>query len=286
MNKKSIVCFVVLYLLIVFQANSQVFGNDPEIQIDQLLPENVWQIAEMALTEKGFGTGKFDPSTGSLYSDWIDWTAVTVSNRARLFFTYDGSTLVLRIVDRQYKSNEGWSEAIGNLSKKKYIEYVQSVADRINLIKNDPQEIRQAIKSSKLLPAFIAVNMMDNTKWKLLEVIPGEQDRPTLYFEVTNTGSTEVTLAFMGGEFEKIGATGTARIHAFWEPNTGEATTRPSLKPGETIRIKLVVGQGYKLKTGIGYVMQCRFEYVEGQSKRETLKIYNIPVPYTYQEGD
>jgi len=282
--------FLVALQLFFFPVNAQIFGNDPEIKIDNLSPEYVWQVAEMALTEKGFGTGKFDPAGGSLYSDWLEWTAIAVSNRARLYFTYEGTTLTLRIVDRQYKSNEGWSEAVGNLSKKKYTEYIQAVADRINEINADPKLIRQAVKSSKLIPAFVAINKVGETEWKLLEVIQqeiGGQFRPAMKFQVTNKGLATVSLLQLTGAFERISGGGTARLVIQWDQSSGDNPKQATIRPGEMTFATLSVGQGYSLSSGVGFVMQNRFDYNDGQKSRwETLVMYNVPIPYTYQEGD
>jgi hypothetical protein len=37
---------------------SQIFGKDPEIKINNIAAENVWQITEMALIENEFSVGK------------------------------------------------------------------------------------------------------------------------------------------------------------------------------------------------------------------------------------
>ena len=275
----------VVMLGIVGGANAQIYGNDPEIEIDGLSQENVWQVIEMALVENNFGTGKFDPAEGYLYSDWFQWTSIAITNHVRTYYTFDETKLIIHVVDRAYKSDEGWSEAIGNLSKKNYKKYVQVVADKINEIKVDDALVHKAIKTSKLLPAFNAINMIGDIEFKLLETWQTEENRPVLKYQVSNKGSKTINLKCFGGQFEKIAGTGTARLKWRWERTIEDNNKQTVLGPGESMMAESSVKQGYRLQTAIGFVMSVRFEY-DGQSKLTDLKIYNIPIPYTYQQGD
>lgn len=277
---------VVIMLGIVGTANAQIYGNDPEIEVEGLSQENVWQVIEMALLDNSFSTGKFNPAEGYLYSDWFQWTSIAITNHARTYYTFDGTTMIIHVVDRAYKSDDGWSEAIGNLSKKNYKKYVQIVADRINAIKADDALVHKAIKNSKLIPAFNAINMTGDIEFKLLETAQTEQSRPVLKYQVSNKGSKKVTLTSQGGEFENLSGVGTARIRWNWEKAMEDNQKQTVLGPGESMIAESNVGQGYSLESAIGYVMSARFKYDDGQEKRVDLKIYSIPIPYTYQEGD
>ncbi len=279
--------FLFALSLLVFTgiAQAQIYGNDPEIEIDGLSQESVWQLIEMALLDNSFSTGKFNPAEGYLYSDWFQWTSIAITNHARTYYTFDGTTMIIHVVDRAYKSDEGWSEAIGKLSKKNYKKYVQIVADRINEIKADDALVHKAIKSSKLVPAFNAINMIGDIEFKLLETVQTEENRPVLTYQVTNKGSKKISLKCFGGQFERIAGTGTARLRWHWEKTSEDNRKLTALNPGESITAESNVGQGYRLQTAIGFVMSVRFEY-DGQPKLIDLKIYNIPIPYTYQEGD
>jgi hypothetical protein len=190
------------------------------------------------------------------------------------------------VVDRGYKSDDGWSEAIGNLSKKNYKKYVQVVADKINEIKVDDALVHKAIKTSKLIPAFNAINMISDIEFKLLEATQTEENRPVLKYQVTNKGSKKVKLKYQGGEFNRLSGVGTSRLRWHWERAIEGNRKLTALNPGESMTVESNVEQGYRLHSGIGYVMDVRFEYNDGQTKRIQLKIYNIPIPYTYQQGD
>ena len=276
---------VVIMLGIVGTADAQIYGNDPEIEVDGLSQENVWQVIEMALVDISFNTGKFNPAEGYLYSDWFQWTSIAITNHARTYYTFDGTTMIIHVVDRAYKSDEGWSEAIGNLSKKNYKKYVQVVADRINEIKIDDALVHKAIKTSKLVPAFNAINMIGDIEFKLLETVQTENDRPVLKYQVTNKGSKTINLKCFGGQFEKISGVGTARLRWNWERAIEDNQKQAVFGPGESMMVESSVKQGYYLQSAIGFIMSVRFEY-DGQSKLIDMKIYSIPIPYTYQEGD
>lgn len=270
--------------LITLAGQAQVFGNDPEIKIDGLASDNVWQVIEMALLDNQLQPASFNPAEGYLYSEWLTWKTVAISNRARLYFTFkDGATLV-NVVDRAYESSEGWSESIGKLSKKNYKKYVQNVADRINAILGDPAMVHKAIKTSKLVPAFNAINMVGDLEWKLEQAENNEMNRPQLQFQVTNKGSKAVDVISFGGEFESLSGVGTARIRMKWETPAADNHKLCQLPAGASTHATVEVGQGYTLKSAIGYVLQIKYEH--NGSKQHFLKVYNIPLPYTYTEGD
>lgn len=278
---------IYLVLLLSFSLiNAQVFGTDPEINISNISTENIWQITEMALNENEFSVGEFKPGEGILNSGWITWKALMISNRAHLHFLRHDETLTIRIANRAYQTNKGWSEAIGKLSKKKYKKYVQAIADKINEINKNPDLIRKAVKTSKLIPAFSAINKLGNTEWKLLKVNQTDNFRPILKFQVSNKGSKDVSLIYYNGQFEKISGVGTSRLKLKWEKYLEDNSKQTILKSNDSMDVYVNVGQGYSLETGIGFVMTLKFEYQEDKSSKRPLIIYNIPIPYKYQEGD
>ena len=238
------ILFALSLFVVTVSVQAQIFGNDPEIEIDGLSQENVWQVIEMALTDNDFGTGKFNPAEGYLYSDWFQWSSIAITNHARTYYTFDGAKMIIRVVGRAYKSSEGWSEAIGNLSKKNYKKYVQVVADRINEIKVDDALVHKAIKTSKLVPAFNAINMLGDIEFKLLETVQTEENRPVLKYQVTNKGSKKINLSCYTstGEFEKIAGTGTARLRWRWERAIEDNNKQTVLGPGESMMAESNVG--------------------------------------------
>ncbi len=277
---------IYLILILTFSSiNAQIFGNDPEIKIADITNENVWQITEMALVENEFSVGDFKPGEGLLNSNWITWKSIMINNRAHLHFSYNDNTLTVRIANRSYKTDKGWDEAIGKLSKKKYKVIVQAVADKINEINSNPDLIRKAVKNSKLIPAFSAINMVGDVKIKLLSSEQNENNRPIFKFIVTNTGTKTIKLAMLDGDFHNQSGIGTARSRIYWEqPNESNKSTT-ILQPGNYTNLEVRIGQGYYLESAIGYAMMTKWEY-NNHNEYLKMNIYNIPIPYTYKEGD
>jgi hypothetical protein len=287
--KKFTFIFSIILLLFAHHGTAQIFGTDPEIKINGLSQDNAFQVAEKALANMGFSVGKYDAQKGYLLSDWINWTTVAIKNRATLYFKFNNSQLILKVANRSYASKEGWSEAVGKLSKKKYKEYVQKVADEIKAIANNPDRIHDAVKTSKIIPAFNAINTLGNLKWKLLETHQTNRTgnlRPVLTFEVTNTGSQLVDITSYGGEFELISGVGTARIGIQWEKHSTENRSTTQFQPGETMKAIIEVGQGYSLETGLKHVLRLKFRLNKPKEEIQFLQIYHIPIPYTYKEED
>ena len=93
-------------------------------------------------------------------------------------------------------------------------------------------------------------------------------------------------MTWQGGEFENLSGVGTSRLGWDWEKAMEDNQNQTVLSPGESMIAESNVRQGYYLQSAIGFVMYARFEYDDGQKKKVHLKIYSIPIPYTYQEGD
>ncbi len=281
MKNRFIACMILLSFA--FSAHAQIFGDDPEMKVDGLKDNSVWQITEMALNEMDFGVGDFIPSENVLLSNWIQWNSLTIKNRARLHFKYSEGVLKINITDRAYKSNEGWSEAVGKLSKKNYKKFVKATADKIKEINADPEMVKKAVKSSKLIPAFCAVQNTGHLEWKLLSFEPAPNDRPVMTFEVKNVSDKVLKIRAVGGEFKKVSGIGTARFFFYWDRPDADDNKIITLDPEATAIGKSPVAQGYSLESAQGYIMHFDF-MVDGSQK--SFEMYNLPLPYTYTEGD
>lgn len=283
-NSKYFLAFLCAFF--VMQANAQIFGNDPEIKIDGLQPESVWQIAEMAMNENEIPIGKLNFTENVLMSEWIEWKAIAIQNHARLYLKFEEPSLTVKIADRQYKSQEGWSEAVGNLSKRNYNKYVQAVADRIEEISKDEALTRKAVKTSKLIPAFNAVNVVGDLEWKLLSVVQTENTRPEFVFEITNKGNKPLKIRLYTYEFQEINGTGTARAGVKWEKPDADDYKYAVIDPGSSNKGFFAVGAGYHLKTTKNHYLHMKYAENDDVRNQKEFKIYNIPMPYEYQQGD
>jgi hypothetical protein len=281
---------IYLILLLTFGSiNAQVFGNDPEIKIENIAPNNAWQIVEMALTENNFAVGEFKYSEGLLLSNWISWKALMISNRARLYFEQDATTLTLKIADRNYKTDKDWAEAIGKLSKKKYKVYVQSVADKINEINSNPDLIRKAVKMSKLIPAFNPIQTIEPVEWKLIAVTNETKNSPKFVFEVKNNSINNLQVGVQYGIlFPSVQSDdNSTRIQPDWEITDRTRGRYASIIfPGETLKLTMsMMGDNiWEMNTVPKLWMKIQHNSDSGNLK--ILEMYSVPIPYTYTEGN
>ncbi len=277
---------IIVILLTAHFTMAQVFGNDEPIQLENLQPESEWQIIEQALLENNFKVASFKSIEGQLMSDWITWTSMMIKNRARLNFTKEGATITLRIADRSYNTKNTWSEAIGNLSKKKYQEYVETVANRINEINNNPALKLEAIKASKLIPAFNAVFAVDELVFKLMKTSKDENQHLTLEYTVHNKAQKEVKVDIPLIGFKKTvnsKVTG-ARGNVIWS-RPAEMGRNAVIHPDETLSLTFENPDKWELNT----LPQFDIRVIcngSGTNGMRTMSIYSIPIPYVYQEGD
>jgi len=89
--KNILICF--LAILFSSPLLAQIFGNDPEIKINDLQPESVWQIAEMAMNDNKIPIGTLNLQENVLTSNFFEWTAIAIKNHARLYFKYEASCI-------------------------------------------------------------------------------------------------------------------------------------------------------------------------------------------------
>ena len=276
---------IIVILLTTHFTMAQVFGNDEPIKLENLQPESEWQIIEHSLLENNFKVASFKPEEGQLMSDWITWTSMMIKNRARLNFTKVGATITLRIADRSYNTKKGWSEAIGNLSKKKYQEYVESIANRINEINNNPDLKLTSVKSSKLIPAFNAVFMADELDFKLMKTSKDENQHLTLEYTVHNKSQKEVKVDIPIHAYRRSVVKGGGSGGSVKWSRPAEMVRNAVIQPDETLSLTFQYRYNWELNTVPRFDMRviCSGASVKNM---HNMSIYSIPIPYVYQEGD
>jgi hypothetical protein len=268
--------------MLISPASAQKPSSDQPISISNISAEKVWQIAEMAINDNKIPVGKLDMEKGLLVSDWLEWNAIAIQNRGRLMLKYDSPNLVLNMADREYKSDKGWVEAIGSLSKKNYATYMQTVADRITEINKDEALTKQAVKTSKLIPAFISVNTFDDLVFTVLKT--GRIDNlPELEFSVLNKGTQE-SMTELPVVALKISADAGGRSfgYAIWS-RPGDIKSKAVIQPGETLTFKVK----YEYNWDFSNIPRLDLKVISiraGKKNIETLSIYQIPLTdYVYK---
>ncbi len=264
--------------------NGQIFGNDPEYKIDDVAVDNIWQITEMALKEHSIKPGVFNTKEGVLITDWIEWESIAVKNRARLHIKYSSSAVTIKIADRQFKTKDGWSEAIGNLSKKKYSEYVVSVADKIKEILKDEELIKRAVFDSKLIPCFKAINFIDPIEWKLTGIKPLENGNLNFVFEVKNCGKNPVKIwPQMGFLFDKVQSeeSDVRLITTGWSvTGRDREPTITILQPSEVLIVTFGILSNKTWASGSIPKLRIKIQYNSDSGNLKFLELYNLPIPY------
>jgi hypothetical protein len=188
--------------------------------------------------------------------------------------------MTLKIADRQYQSSEGWSEAIGNLSKRKYKEYVQNVADRIEEIKNDPELTKSAIKNSKLILAFNPVFTVEGLDFKLMKTNKDENQHLSLEFAVHNTTPEEAKVRIpLHGFKEEVNPkiTGT-RGNVEWIPKAG---LEAAIQPDET-RSLICEIDNWEMST----LPEFDIRVIRNSGEVHRMSMFSIPLSYVNTAGN
>jgi hypothetical protein len=142
----------ILFLALFMQQFQLVSAQNGSVTVNGLKPDNVWQVVEKALSEKGVAIDKFQPDQNRLTTTFMEFTAMMVKNHARLQFDFAGDVLMINAIEKQYISGTGWVDAVikGTQAEKQLI---PPVADKINAILSDPAAVQKAIEQSTLIPA-------------------------------------------------------------------------------------------------------------------------------------
>ncbi len=264
-----------MLIMLLSPVSAQKFSKDKPITIENLAPDNVWQIVEKTLKEKEFGVGKFIPNENKLYSGWIEWTSIAIKNRGILLFTYESPILTLQMADRGYETKKGWEETIGSLSKKNYDEYLQSVADRITEINSSAAETKKAIQNSELIHAFKPVNTVGEITLTLLKT-SSDKSKTTLEFSVKNNATYAVTIFLPVAEVAKnIKGIGSEYVETkFSRP--ADVANKAIFQPGETLGVTFEYGYEWQLTTMPFFHVRIMGTNVEG--KWYELNMYQIPM--------
>ncbi|MBN2237043.1 MAG: hypothetical protein JW729_05760, partial [Bacteroidales bacterium] len=141
-------------MLFFFFLLAQINFGQTGISIQNLNPTTAVQIIERALHENGYQIQQFDRERGLILTDWIVWNTLTISNRGRLQINVNNSSAYIEMVDRGYKSTEGWSMSFGDLSKKNSKLFYSDLAKRISEINASDQLTIQAVQNSRLILNF------------------------------------------------------------------------------------------------------------------------------------
>ena len=197
---KKILCTLIFFIPVFIYAQ-----DIPSTEITGIENQTGVQIAEMAATELGFKLAEFDLASQVIITDWFEWTAVAIKNRARLRFDVKNDKITVSLIDHQYSSTEGWANSPTKFSKKNIEKYLGETANKINGIKGSPADRESAVYNSLLIPFFKPEIKMEGLTWKFIdgENKSDNKEYSQIHLSVTNDTNTGLTLALGDIEFRE-----------------------------------------------------------------------------------
>lgn len=145
--------YILIAIVFAFETNSYA-AETPTENIDGVPTESAIQIIEVAVKDFDYSLAEFNRTDKVLVTDWIEWTVIAVSNRAKLQFEAINDKVVITMINRQYKSDEGWSDTPTKLSKKAQSKYLGKISEKIKSIAEDEQLVADAVYNSELIKCF------------------------------------------------------------------------------------------------------------------------------------
>ena len=272
MNYILKIFFVFLFL------SYNAIGQDV-ITVDGLTEGKQWQIIEKAISDNGYEISKFLPDKNVIYTNWITWNSLTIQNRGLIEVKLNGNKATISMVQRAYKSTNGWTDSFGKLSKKNRKKFLQTLADKMLDINTVGASSAQAVLDSELFPAFKPVNNVLGMEFILTSVsqdIGAENKAITLSFNVKNTTSKTVKLELNLWGAKEIfkGSPGTIKNFIPGKRVGGERFHK-EFKPGESDTFSA----HYKCSDIIKKIPKYS-QYTHVSGKREFLVIHDIILPY------
>jgi len=263
------------------------------------------QIVEAAAKQLNYNLDKYDSKNKILVTDFFEWTSIAITNHARLRFDVGEEQLVISMIERQYKSDEGWSDAPTNLSKKNYKKYVGNFVEKVKEIAYDDEKRHDAVFSSELIKPFCRTVVVDSVEWHFVK---GEKNVPSGYKEtqqldsenvvieatITNNNKKPISIYILSPMYNTVGSNGWTTIgsRAYinfdelsikW--NRGVKTTEVIMEPGESKHLFVCIQKTGNSDREFQFFYKIRFkqnikkEGFDGFINKYVYN-YNVPVPF------
>ena len=184
---------LILVLLLLVPLKILAIYTVPQEQVNGIETEKAVQIAEQALTELNYKISGFDAEKKTVQTDWITWNSIGISNRAKLQITATNNNVLISMIDRQYKTSEGWSVTPTKLSKKNHKKYLLMLAEKIKSIANNKELALKAVYNSRLILAFRPYLELNGLRVDFIKGVKNMESEglktPNLFLElkITNT---------------------------------------------------------------------------------------------------
>ncbi len=186
----------ILISISVFSINGY---SQESVTVTGLADGKQWQIIEKAIYESEYKIDKFNPAENTLLTNWIQWKALTIENRGIIKIELSGQDATISMVQRSYKTKDGWDDALGKLSKKNKKKYLEGLADKITEINASEEMTADAVLNSILFPTFKPTTTVLGVEWKLDSIYQYQDEKTSLkvivmFFTLTNTNNYPVQM--------------------------------------------------------------------------------------------
>ncbi len=272
--KKRFCFFIVGILCFTFSGYSQ-----DSFTVNGLSEGKQWQIIEKAMYDNGYEIGKFIPADKVIYSNWITWNSLTIQNRGLVEIKLLGDKATISMIQRSYKTKDGWANAIGKLSKKNKKKYLLSLSTKISEIIASEKFTADAVQNSKLFPAFKPVNTVLGVEFTLNSMsqdIESENKELTLTYTVKNVSaqSVKIEVNLWGAKNIFLRIPGTMENFVPGKRVGGERFHN-ELKPNE-----IATFSAHYRCTEIITKIPKYTQLIHANGKRKELVIHDIKLPY------
>ncbi|MEA3495140.1 MAG: hypothetical protein U9R42_03800, partial [Bacteroidota bacterium] len=160
------IIMLIAFLSILIGTNAQKIAEET---VENINTKQVIQIIEAAAKELNYSIDKFDSQKMVLITKFFEWNSVAITNHAKLKFEVKDNTVLISMIERQYKSDKGWLNSPTNLSKRNHKKYIGSFANLITSIASDEKLKQDAIYNSVLIKMFKPYVVVQGLEWKFIK---------------------------------------------------------------------------------------------------------------------
>lgn len=285
---------MILALLVLIDVNAQ---RTPTQVVENVKTADAVQIIEAAAKSLNYRLAQFDRANKIITTDWIEWTSIAIRNRAKIKFVANANQVTITMIDRSYKTKDGWAKSPTNLSKRNKKKYLGTLATKIAAIATNLKLSEQAVYNSVLIRKFKKTITINGLEWRFLK---GERD---VEMEKANIPNYVIRLSVTNTQNKAILVKVSGQNSALWpnqeKNNHGSIThysavkfgnqlnngaSNKKLEPNETAHL-LVYFSNINTKLADKPVGLFRMSYRvfnENTQKHTKYQIenYNIPFPF------
>ena len=279
------IIMLIAFLSILVGTNAQKIVEET---VENINTKQAIQIIEATAKELNYSIDKFDSQKNVLITKFFEWSSIAITNHAKLKFEVKDNKVLITMIERQYKSDEGWTNSPTNLSKKNHKKYLGSFANKITSIASDKKLRKDAIYNSVLIKMFKPYVKVQGLEWKFIKGIKNASSYEgvnlsslnyLIELTVTNTTSSKHNISMDGYSDNSLS---THRHTMMFDEPKGK-TYSIEIVPGETKKMFIYCdGKLIQSEKGEDIITKFSFSYLFDAiaGKRTGVINYNMPIPF------